>query len=663
MRVLNSFELKVLINELRKIKGSKISKIYHPEKDELDFEIFHTALKKQILRIISGRALFLSKYKQDMPLYPSHFCMFLRKYLTNAVITNIEQKGFERVVELTLEKANSKYYLILELFSKGNVILCDSEHKIIIPLIMVAFDYRTIKAREIYKLPPSSGSDIITLSLESFERTIRKSEKQDIVRCLASDFSLGSAYSEEILLRAAIEKNTPLDNLLPKDIEVIYSNLMGIINDIRNLNIKPCAVFSKNEVIDFVPFEMKSYEGYRKKTFESFNDCLDYVFSGWFEENIQLEKQKKFDDKLEQLERRLLEQKTVIEESEKQRSESKARAELIYHNLSTIETILSTIITSRRSNMPWQELKRLLKEDQDKDIYEANLIKEIKEDEGLIVLNFNNGLELEFMISATDNANKLFEQAKKLESKIEGAQKSMLETQQKIAALNEKKEELTLVKDAERPKEITRKKQEWYYSFRWFKTSKGRLVIAGREATQNEILIKKYLDVADLVFHADIYGSPFAILKNGRNAEKQELEEVASFVAAYSSAWKSKIPCDVYYVSPSQVSKQAPTGEYIARGAFMIYGKKNYFRALALKTSIGFSLKDNAAEVISGPEQALKTYCRMIINLVPGDEKSSDAAKEVLKIFKYKEGEIVDNFSVDDIIRLLPVGGLKIERI
>ena len=528
------------------------------------------------------------------------------------------------------------------------------------PLISVSFEHRTIRPKEIYRLPPSPNFDISSMPLLVFQRIVSKSDKQDIVRFLASELSLGSAYSEEILSRVGIQKNTPLGNLSHSDIEKIHSCLMQIIHDIENLNISPSAVLSSGNVIDYIPFDMKSYEGFPRKKFESFNDCLDYVFSGWFEESIKLEREKRFSEKLSLLEKRLEEQKSVISGLQKQSQEFKSRAELIYKNLSTIDTILSTIINSRRSNMSWQELKRLVKEDQEKEIYEASLIREIREDESVIVLNLDSGIELDFTISASENANLLFEQAKKLESKIEGAEKSIADTQDKIYEFSMRKEELTSVKEAEKPREITRKKEEWYHAFRWFKTSKGHLVVAGRDATQNEILIKKHLEVSDLVFHADVYGSPFAVLKDGRTAEKEELEQTAHFVASYSSAWKTKIPCDVYYVSPSQVSKQAPSGEYIARGAFMIYGKKNYFRSLLLGISVGITIINETADIVAGPESALKAYCKSLVNIVPGDEKPSDTAKNILRFLKYKEGDIISNFKADDIIKLLPAGTSKI---
>lgn len=44
----------------------------------------------------------------------------------------------------------------------------------------------------------------------------------------------------------------------------------------------------------------------------------------------------------------------------------------------------------------------------------------------------------------------------------------------------------------------------------------------------------------------------------------------------HSQAWNSKIVTSAWWVYPHQVSKTAPTGEYLTVGSFMIRGKKNF---------------------------------------------------------------------------------------
>ena len=56
--------------------------------------------------------------------------------------------------------------------------------------------------------------------------------------------------------------------------------------------------------------------------------------------------------------------------------------------------------------------------------------------------------------------------------------------------------------------------REWYERYRWFITTDGLLVIGGRDASSNSALIRKHLTEHDIVFHAEVHGSPFFIIKN-----------------------------------------------------------------------------------------------------------------------------------------------------
>ena len=45
------------------------------------------------------------------------------------------------------------------------------------------------------------------------------------------------------------------------------------------------------------------------------------------------------------------------------------------------------------------------------------------------------------------------------------------------------------------------RKKLWYERFRWFITSDGLLAIGGKDATSNDILIKRHTEENDLIFH------------------------------------------------------------------------------------------------------------------------------------------------------------------
>ena len=163
--------------------------------------------------------------------------------------------------------------------------------------------------------------------------------------------------------------------------------------------------------------------------------------------------------------------------------------------------------------------------------------------------------------------------------------------------------------------------------------------------------MKKYSESKDIIFHTEMAGSPFFILKEGQEkAKKQDLNETATATAVYSRAWKNGFgSTDVYSIKPEQVSKKAKAGEYLGKGAFMIYGKKNFFRKTELLIAIG--LLNN--QIIAGPESAIKPKTEEYLLIIPGDEKKSDIAKKIATKLKTKE--------IDEIISFLPAGGFKIK--
>src|SRR3989344_3428946 len=120
-------------------------------------------------------------------------------------------------------------------------------------------------------------------------------------------------------------------------------------------------------------------------------------------------------------------------------------------------------------------------------------------------------LVLDLKKSVEENASDYFEKAKKIKKKIKGAEEALQQSLRKLRELEAKKEKF----DAEEGKKaaLAQRKKEWYEKFRWFMSSDGFLVVGGRDATSNEIVIKKHTESNDLVFHTDIAGSPFFVIK------------------------------------------------------------------------------------------------------------------------------------------------------
>jgi len=259
-------------------------------------------------------------------------------------------------------------------------------------------------------------------------------------------------------------------------------------------------------------------------------------------------------------------------------------------------------------------------------------------------------LVLDLKKSIEENASDYFEKAKKIKKKLKGADIALKQNLKKLKEMESKKEKSDAKE--EQLKKIPERKKEWYEKFRWFFSSDGFLVLGGRDATSNEIVVKKHTDKNDLVLHTDMAGSPFFVIKSeNKKIPESTIKEAADAVCTFSRAWKLGLQTsDVFYVTPDQVSKKTKAGEYMGRGAFMIYGKTNYINN-KINLAIGIT-KENA--VMSGPVEAIKKNCEKYLILNQGDEKVSSIAKKI----SYKLGPGLD---LDEIIRALPAGNFKLQ--
>ena len=257
-------------------------------------------------------------------------------------------------------------------------------------------------------------------------------------------------------------------------------------------------------------------------------------------------------------------------------------------------------------------------------------------------------LEIDLTKSVEENAGIYYDLAKKHKRKLEGAKKALVESQAKLHQLLRQEQQFQ-EQELHKKSKVERKK-EWYEKFHWFISSEGLLCIGGKDATSNEIIIKKHMENDDLVFHTEMSGSPFFLIKKGAACGDITKEEAAQAVAVYSRAWKlGYTTADVFLCKPEQVTKETKPGEYIGKGSFMVYGKTIHYYP---KLEYALGLAEN--RIMGGPVSSLKLKTSHYIIVIPGTEKKSDLAKKIKH--QLKEGEL------DDIISFLPAGGGEIKK-
>ncbi|MEM0485258.1 MAG: ribosome rescue protein RqcH [Thermoplasmata archaeon] len=334
--------------------------------------------------------------------------------------------------------------------------------------------------------------------------------------------------------------------------------------------------------------------------FQNINDAILRFLEGKIEENEEKRIEKEQRKKLEEYKEKALEYRKIADEI-----------------IGKIDLYNSIFDKLRRK----EKINELISID--------GKIAKIKIDENSPIL------EVDFTKKPSEIAQFYYSEAKKLEEKIN----SIINI---VGKIKKKK-----VKE----KKVIERKRFWFEKYRWFISSEGILVLAGRDAKTNEEVVKKYLGEKDYYVHADVHGAPSVVVKDTKVSEKT-LIEAGIFGLCHSKVWSSGyLVGDAYWVTFSQVSKMAESGEYVAKGAWVIRGKRNYMRNLKLEIGVGKIKYENVDLLMAGPIDAIKSKTSKYLVIIPGETKKEELAKIISEKF---------NWPLDDVMAILPPGSGKI---
>lgn len=186
-------------------------------------------------------------------------------------------------------------------------------------------------------------------------------------------------------------------------------------------------------------------------------------------------------------------------------------------------------------------------------------------------------------------------------------------------------------------------KTEGYEKYRWFFTSSGKLVIGGKNAEQNEQIMKSAKS-DDYVLHTASPGSPFCIIQN---PSKKDLEETAIFTGSFSHDWKNKKKkADVHVFKGGQVKK----AKNMKTGTFGVSGKIETIRA-ELKLALDFQKGKLRAIPLS-------TAKKPIAVLTPGEMSKEKAAEKIAEVIKEK---LCYPIKKEEILQAIPSDKIRIQ--
>jgi predicted ribosome quality control (RQC) complex YloA/Tae2 family protein len=646
----SSFDIAAVIKELKTtLDQSRVNNIYQLDEKTVIFKLHKTDMPPIRLVMEAGRRLHVTSYAEENPAEPPAFCMALRKYLRNAWVAGIDQYEFERIVTISFRTKTGVLKLVVELFGDGNLILTNEKNVIIQALALKKMRDRDILHNVVLELPPSSGKNPFKVTQTELEEALKNAGETEAVRSIARFLGVGGVYAEEILLRAKVDKTKHCNTLTSEEVRVIYETLQTLLAAVSGGNLEAAIALDEDgEFLDVVPIKLKRYEGFKTQVYSSFNQALDefYLRVTVAERAVNHLEVDKIKKEAERLRRMVVEQEKSIHEDESKAERDKLIGDTIYAHFNELQTFQDQLLKANQQGNEWNTIITTVMAAKKTGKPPAAYVESF--DGKNLALNLGmDSFHFSFNLrdSLFDNANRYYEHGKRAKEKSQGALFALQDSKRKLAKIERElaeAEELKSLKPAEIIEALSKRKvemenKEWFEKFRWFITSDGFLVVAGKDTVSNEVLVKKYAKQEDAVFHAEITGAPFVVVKaEGKPISEQALREAGDLAASYSRAWRENAgSVDVYWVKVDQLSKSGPSGESVPHGAFFVVGKRNWIRNVPLRVAVGIIVGEETS-FVGGPVDAVKAKTKAYIIILPGDTMGKDLLKQILKSLMLK---------------------------
>ena len=630
---LAGIELRYLVDTIsEQVQGYYISNIYGITKDSILFKLHHTE-KSDLFMMISTSGVWLTAVKIDQ-MEPNRLLKRLRSDLLRLKLKKIEQIGAERIAYFTFEGFGKEFVLVGEFFGDGNILLCNNDMKILALQHSIDVRHRKLSVGLEYTQPPSSGLDIFNLKESDFDEL----KITDLVaaKWFGRTLGLPKKYVEAVFEIAEIDGKKIGNLLTEEEIKKIFETVKKVVSDVVSGNHD--AVIVRKEKTEVLPVKLGKLDGEITPA-NSFIEGLDTVFT----ENI-IEKGKSVqssgsDKKIKELQTQISEQEKAIE-TVKERSK----------NITAVANSLFEMVSKGIISIEDTAAQEILATNNAKLVSEKGISLIIVQDEK-IKINTQSPLQ--------SIASVLFNEAKKQSGAISSIQAIKEKTEKKLEKFQSKTES---EKDLFVVTEI--RKKNWYERYRWFFTTDGILTIGGRDAASNSAVIRKHLDKNDKVFHGDIFGSPFFIVKDAENAPDTSMNEIAHATVCFSRAWREGMyGISAYWVYPDQIKKSAPSGEFLPKGSFTIEGQRNFIKSDTLRLAVGIMPIDDDYILTCGPPEPIKknSLCYAIIE--PHGLEMAECAKKIRIEFSKLFEDITRKINIDEFVRALPAGKSQIIKV
>ncbi len=627
---LAGIELRYLVNEInKKISGYYVSNIYGISRESLLFKLHHPE-KPDVLLMFSTFGLWITNIKIEQ-IEENRLIKRLRNNLLRSKISEIKQIGTERIVYVTFSGMDQEFVLVGEFFGGGNIILCNKDMKILTLLHSIDVRHRKLSVGLNYEPPPQSGLNIFEITTNDLLEVL--SVSTPLVRWIGRALGLPAKYAEEIVRRVNIDLQVAGNNLSKADVEKIFTVTRDLTEKIVN-GIHEPVVIKDGKNADVFPIILGQTENTNYTKVSSFMEGLDSLFTENLLEGGKLSQTNTVTQKIEEFEHKLEEQiratSKVKERANAISGVARSLLDLAAKGVISLdELVISDTLQSQKSSFVKEK---------------GNLFLDV------------NGEKIQINPYSTIQAiaSTLFNESKRQLRAIESIESEKKKTEKSLEAF---RKQASIAKDS--VVFTVQKKKEWYERYRWFFTSDGLLAIGGRDASSNSSVIRKHLEKEDKVFHAEIVGSPFFILKNSSTSTTASIMETAQATVCFSRAWREGLyALNSYWVNPEQIKTAAPSGQFIAKGSFIVAGQRNFVKVTNMRLCVGLFEKNENYSLMCGPPESIRKNCMYHVTIEPSGFEMVEVAKKIkLEFFKFKEKEdIIKAISIDDFIRVLPAG-------
>ena len=558
---------KAITSELQQLIGSRIDKVYEPNKNDIILGFYLNGVKYalNICTNAQNYRLHLTTHTKPNPKNALNFCMLLRKYLIGLRIKNIISVNLERVITIEFEGFDDiddiiTKKLIIELMGRHcNVILVDENNMIIDSLRHISSDNeltREIVPHVRYVYPSTNKLNFLEVTgFQDFKSKLNLDLNTMHISDLPSQISnvfngISKSFISHIIESLSLDTSLKMEDT---SLEAIYTNMKHIIDATDSLqlgfdtikdakgNVKDYALCIKDSSEPFsLNFFIDDYY-FHKETSEEFKVYRNSI------SKLILDTLKKYNKRLYNINEKL--------KKCDQMDTYKLYGELITANLYRIknentDTVslenyydnnkIITIPLDKRYS-PSHNAKLFFKKYNK--LKNALLIVGEQKEETIKDLDYIESVIYELEACSTiDDISNVFEE---------------------ISESSVFKERTEKYKEKKNPKvkksKLTKNK---YVHFNPIKYKiEDYTFLVGRNNMENDYLTLKYAKKTDLWFHTkDIHGSHCILVLNGSPIPQNDILLKCAEIAAYHSKAKnsSNVPvdiCEVKYVKKPNGAK------------------------------------------------------------------------------------------------------------